>query len=383
MQIGINALAWQPGQQAGVDTYLRHLIGALQQVDSHNQYVIFAGQQAQGHLSLPAPNFQLIVCPIYGRSRLLRALWEQTMLARQAAVTGIDVMLCTGGIVPQNLRIPAVQVIHDLQVFHYPENFRWIKRQFLLHMLPRSARAAALTIASSECSQADVARFLGQSPPNTPVVPLAAGAEFHPCSAQAITHLKAKFNITGDYLLCVATAHHHKNLPALVETYSEIAAHEWGGGLVLVGRGGSGSAQLVAAIGNSRCREKIWQLGYVDKDSLPALYAGATAFVMPSLFEGFGMTVLEAMQCGCPVACSKLTALPEVAGDAAVLFDPRDRRQFRRALLQMVSDRHLRQWLREKGFAQAARFNWHTTAQKTLAAIQQEAHGLLQPAQQI
>ncbi len=373
MQIGINALAWRPGQQAGVDTYLRHLIGALQQVDSHNQYVIFAGQQAQEHLSLPAPNFRLILCPIYSRSRLLRALWEQTMLARQAAVAGIDVMLCAGGIAPQNLRIPAVQVIHDLQVFHYPENFRWIKRQFLLHMLPRSARAAALTVASSECTQADVARFLGQAPPKTLVVPLAAGAEFQPCSAQAITHLKAKFNITGDYLLCVATGHHHKNLPTLVETYSEIAAHEWGGGLVLVGRGGSGSAQLFAAIGNSRCREKIWKLDYVDKDSLPTLYSGATAFVMPSLFEGFGMTVLEAMQCGCPVACSNLTALPEVAGDAAVLFDPRDQRQFRRVLLQMVSDGHLHQRLREKGFARAARFNWHTTAQKTLAAIQQVA----------
>ena len=142
---------------------------------------------------------------------------------------------------------------------------------------------------------------------------------------------------------------------------------------MLVGRGGSSSAQLFAAIGNSRCRARIWQLGHVDKGSLPALYSGATALIVPSLFEGFGMTVLEAMQCGCPVACSNLTALPDVAGDAAVLFGPRDRRQFRRALLQMVSDRHLRQRLREKGFARAAQFNWRTTAQKTLAAIQQVA----------
>jgi len=371
MRIGINALAWRPGQQAGVDTYLRHLIDALQQVDSHNQYVIFVGQQARQYLSLAAPSFHLAICPIYSGYRLLRALWEQTMLTHHAAAAGIDVMLCAGGIVPQNLRIPAVQVIHDLQVFHYPENFRWLKRQFLLHMLPRSARVAALTVASSECTRADVTRFLGQALPKTSVVPLAAGAEFRPSSAQAITRVKAKYDISGNYLLCVATAHHHKNLPALVETYNEIAAHEWEGGLVLVGRGGSDSTQLGAAIGSSRCREKIWQLGYVDKDSLPALYSGATIFVMPSLFEGFGMTVLEAMQCGCPVACSNLTALPEVAGDAAVLFDPRDRRQFRRVLLQMVSDRHLRQELRGKGFAQAARFNWHTTAQKTLAAIQQ------------
>ncbi len=371
MRIGIDALAWAPGRQAGVDTYLRHQVAALQEIDSNNEYVIFVSREARARLGLVAENFREATCPIYSQWRPLRAVWEQTALAARTRAEGIEALLCVGGIVPPNLGAPTIQVIHDLQAFHYPENFSWTKRRFLTWALPRSAQAAALTIASSEYTRGDVIKFLGQPPEKIRVVLLAAGTEFRPASPEAMAQVRSKYNIAGEYLLCVATAHRHKNIAGLVAAYDEAIGEKWTGKLVLAGRAGSGSAQLLAAIRASHHQDRIRLLGRVDEGSLPALYSGATAFIMPSLFEGFGMTVLEAMQCGCPVVCSNLTAAPEAAGQAALLFDPRDQRQFRKALVRIISDDQLRDNLRERGFAQARRFSWQDTAQKTLSAIQE------------
>lgn len=371
MRIGINGLSWFPSKQAGVDTYLRQLIQALQEIDSSNEYVVFVSRDAQYCLELGAKNFREVVCPTYGQWPSLRVLWEQAVLARRAEAEGIEAMLCVGGLVPHNLRVPSVQVIHDLQVFHYSENFSWAKREFLKRMLPRSARAAALTIASSAYTCEDVIKLLGQRREKTRVVLLAAGEQFRPASAEAIAQVKRQYNMEDEYVLCVATSHRHKKVAALVDVYDEVAGETRAGGLVLVGRAGSGSAQVLAALRHARRPERICLLGHVNEKTLPALYSGASAFIMPSLFEGFGMTMLEAMQCGCPVACSNLTAAPEATGDAALLFDPRDRKQFAAAFKRIICDDELRQSLRKKGFAQARRFSWLDTAQKTLAVIQE------------
>ena len=366
MRIGINALAWRPGEQAGVDTYLRELVGALQQLDTGNEYVVFLSAGAEGQARISSGRFREVVCPALSRWRAGRALWEELGLARQVEDEGIEVLLCAGGIVPTNLSIPAVQVIHDLQVYHYPENFSWLKRKFLQKMLPRSAEAASLTIASSGYTRRDVVRFLHRQREDTRVVQLAGRTDCQPASAGSVQRVRSQYNLEERYLLCVATSHLHKNLHGLVEAYSgaDLAAD-----LVLVGKRGTGHSQLIRAIRQARERERIRVLGRVSAEELGALYTGATGFVLPSLFEGFGMTVLEAMQCGCPVACSSLTALPEVAGEAALLFNPRDPEVFAESLDRISNDETLRERLREEGFRQAAKFDWQQTARGTMAAL--------------
>ena len=370
MRIGINALAWRPGQQAGVATYLRQLGAALQEIDGENEYVFLVGGQAAGRLNLYADNFREVVCHGAGVSRAVRAAWEQTALAGQVRGEKIEVLLGAGGLVPANLDVPAVQVIHDLQVLHCPENFPWMKCRFLRRMLPRSARAAALTVASSEYTREDVVALLGQTRERTRVVPLAGDPQYQPASAEAVTRVKNKYGLADDYLLCVATTHRHKNLAGLVEASDQaggIGERRWD--MVLAGTGGSGHRELLSVIRRARHGERVRLLGWVPRAELAALYSGATAFVLPALFEGFGMTVLEAMQCGCPVACSGLTALPEVAGDAALLFDPRDKAAFVSALARIVEDEELRRRLRERGFVQARRFSWERTARQTREAL--------------
>jgi len=372
MRIGINALAWRPGEQAGVDTYLRQLVGALQQLDGGNEYVVFLAAGAQGQLGIAGGRFWEVVCPALSRWRAGRAVWEELGLARQVEREGIDVLLCAGGMVPTNLSIPAVQVIHDLQVYHYPENFSWPKRRFLQRMLPRSAEAANLTIASSEYTRRDVVRFLHQRPEGTRVVQLAGRAGCQPASAESVQRVRRQYDLDERYLLCVATSHVHKNLHGLVEAYgrADLAAD-----LVLVGKRGTGHGQLIKAIRRARRRERIRVLGRVAAEELGALYTGATGFVAPSLFEGFGMTVLEAMQCGCPVACSSLTALPEVAGEAALLFDPREPEVLREALDRISNDETLRERLCEAGFVQAGKFDWQHTARGTIDARGEAVRG--------
>ncbi len=372
MRIGINALSWKPERQAGVDTYLRRLVGALQQVDDENEYVVFVVAGAQGQLGISSRSFREVVCRMASQWRVGRAIWEQLGLARAVEDEGVEVLLCAGGIVPTSLSIPAVQVIHDLQVYHYPENFSWLKRRFLQKMLPRSAEAASLTVASSEYSRRDVVRFLAQRREDTRVVQLAGRAGCQRASEESVERVRRQYGLAERYLLCVATSHLHKNLDGLVDAYSraDVAAD-----LVLVGKRGTGHSQLIRAIRRARERERIRVLGRVPAEELGALYTGATGFVLPSLFEGFGMTVLEAMQCGCPVACSSLTALPEVAGEAALLFDPRDPEVFGDALDRISNDEALREQLREAGFVQAAKFDWQQTARRTIDALGEAVRG--------
>jgi len=186
MRIGINALSWKPERQAGVDTYLRQLVDALQQVDAENEYVVFLAAGTQGQLAIAGGRFHEVICPGLSRWRAGRVLWEELCLARQVANEGIEVLLCVGGMVPSNLSIPAVQIVHDLQVYHYPENFSWLKRRFLQKMLPRSAEAASLTVASSEYTRRDVVRFLSQRREETRVVHLAGRAGCR--SQEAVWH---------------------------------------------------------------------------------------------------------------------------------------------------------------------------------------------------
>jgi len=372
MRIGIDALAWRPERQAGVDTYLRELVSALQRVDTENEYAIFLSAGVQGKIALSSDRFCEVISPGLSRWRAGRVLWEELGLIRLVEDEGIEVLLGAGGIVPNNLGIPAVQVIHDLQVYHYPENFSWLKRRFLQKMLPRSAGAASLTVASSEYTRRDVVRFLPQRQEHTRVVHLAGQARYQRASAASVRRVRRQYGLEERYLLCVATSHLHKNLHGLVEAYSRA---NLGVELVLVGKRGSGHNQLIRAIRRAREREQIRVLGRVPTEDLGALYTGAIGFVLPSLFEGFGMTVLEAMQCGCPVTCSSHTALPEVAGEGALLFDPRDPEGFQEALSRISNDEVLRERLREAGLAQAAKFDWEQTARGTIRALTEAGRG--------
>jgi glycosyltransferase involved in cell wall biosynthesis len=273
-------------------------------------------------------------------SQLLEAEWT---LPRDVAATGADVFLATDPhAVALSPAFATVSVVYDVVPLVFPELYLtgrmaglpdWLYRR----RLDRQRRAAA-QIAISEATRADAVRLAGFDPTRMTVVPLGVDAR---------TFCPRDPTPTRPYLLFVGATDVRKNLAGV------LAAHD---GLDI---------DLVVVGTEGPPRDRVRWLGHVDDAQLPGLYAGALAFVFPSLYEGFGLPILEAMSCGTPVVTARLSAIPEVAGDAALYADPQD---LRPALQRIIADPALRADLRRRGLQRAAGYSWRRTAEGVLAA---------------
>jgi glycosyltransferase involved in cell wall biosynthesis len=264
--------------------------------------------------------------------------------------------------------------VYDLIPVLHPEFFEFRGEHFLLSVL-RSLRPGDWALAISERTRADLLEFRPDlDPARVRVTPLAADPRlFYPVGdPERIGEARARHGVPeGPYLLSLNTLEPRKNLDRLVRAFARLAGEEGARDLSLVLVGGRGwkTGALFRAIEEAGpVRSRIVLAGYVADEDLAPLYSGATAFVYPSLYEGFGLPPLEAMQCGVPVIASGTSALPEVVGDAGILVDPRDADALCQAMLEVYRDAALRERLRARSLARAARFSWERCARQTLAA---------------
>ena len=268
-------------------------------------------------------------------------------------------------LMPYRPGIPAVATIHDLIPLLYPQTVS-LRARLLFRIAVRLAlRAAARVIAGAEASRRDLVRILGVDPARVAVTPYAADPNFHPRPPAEIERVRRRFALPDEYILYFGSNKPHKNLVTLVEAYATMAA-ETGARLVIAGYWDAAhpeSQRCAEALGLG---ERVRFLGPVNETDAPALCSGATCFVFPSRYEGFGLPVLEAMACGAAVACSNTSSLPEVGGDAALYFDPEDVAAIARTLHALVADPGPRQAAAQKGLEQARRFSWSRTATQTL-----------------
>ena len=268
-------------------------------------------------------------------------------------------------LMPYRPGIPAVATIHDLIPLLYPQTVS-LRARLLFRIAVRLALCAAdRVIAGAEASRRDLVRILGVDPARVAVTPYAADPNFHPRPPAEIERVRRRFALPDEYILYFGSNKPHKNLVTLVEAYATMAA-ETGARLVIAGYWDAAhpeSQRCAEALGLG---ERVRFLGPVNETDAPALYSGATCFVFPSRYEGFGLPVLEAMACGAAVACSNTSSLPEVGGDAALYFDPEDVAAIARTLHALVADPGLRQAAAQKGLEQARRFSWSRTATQTL-----------------
>jgi glycosyltransferase involved in cell wall biosynthesis len=346
----------------------------MREVGPEHEYVLFTNKENHETFS-DGDNFRRILCPINASFRPARIVWEQTFLPIQALRHKLDVLLSPGFTSPAVRSCPSVVTIYDLQHVRHPEHFYRSHLIFWNLMVGLSARRAAKVLTLSEHSRRDIIETYGIEASKVIVTPLAADAVFNPhYTREEVEGAKMRHGLSRPYLLCVSTSHPHKNIERLIDAFELLAdkgqiPHE----LVLVGVQGFASERIARRVEASPRRSLIRNLGWVSASDLPLLYAGAEAMVYPSTFEGFGLPVLEAMACGTPVVASKAASLPEVVGDAGLLFDPMDTAEMAAQIRRVIGDSDLRKELRTRGIEHCANFSWNKTARRTLEQLESVA----------
>jgi glycosyltransferase involved in cell wall biosynthesis len=355
-RIGVNALYLIPGGVGGTEIYLRELLAALDRIDSGNEYFVFTNLETGADLVPKQANFHWKPQAVHARFRPARLVWEQTVLPLEASRYRLDVMFNPGFTAPILAACRLVTVFHDLQHKRHPEHFRWFDLPFWRMLLWASAHRSRRLIAVSEATREDLLHYYKLDPERITVVPHGVEPAFFTLDRMHIQ----------PYLLCVSTLHPHKNLDRLIRAY---ARRKRDYRLVLAGMRGFHTQSLEALISEAGAKDSIELTGWIPREDLYRLYAGARAFVYPSTFEGFGMPVLEAMAAAIPAACSDIPPLREVAGDAALYFDPLNEDGIANALDRVMVDEELRRTLATAGPERARQFTWERSAEATLRAL--------------
>jgi glycosyltransferase involved in cell wall biosynthesis len=260
-----------------------------------------------------------------------------------------------------------VVTLHDAIAFRYPQGYPWLNNFVHRRYVPWTLPNVDGVITDSEDARRDLGRYLQLPLEGVQVVPLGVDPRFRPLPVDEARAAVARLGVVGPYVLSVGAQQARKNVARLVEAFARVRRRFPSYRLVIAGPAlwrHPGFGQQIEALG---LREAVTVLGYVPDDALPALYGAAGLFAFPSLYEGFGLPVLEAMACGTPVVCANATSLPELAGDAAVLVDPTDTTALAGAMERVLGDPALQASLRARGQARAATFTWERTARETAA----------------
>jgi glycosyltransferase involved in cell wall biosynthesis len=367
-------------QRAGIGRLVRSQVRALADLDAgRNQYVLLYPR-----LDHPRPddfptaaNFTRHEVPL--PERWLTIAWHRAQLPLAADwLTGpLDLFHSPDFVLPPLRRARGILTVHDLAFLMRPECAHPHLRAYLEGVVPRSVRRAQFVIADSENTRNDVVVLLGARPENVDVVPGGVDERFQPVTDPDLLARARAFAGVGDapFIVAVGVLEPRKNLTILMDAFA-----------VLKGRGALPDHKLVLGGGRgwlfegifahhaeSPVRDDILFPGFVPDDLLPALYSAADVLAFPSLYEGFGLPILEAMACGTPVVSSNASCLPEVAEGAALLVDPEAPEELAEAISRVVGDTALRADLRAKGLARAAQYTWRAAAEKLFQVYQRVA----------
>lgn len=338
------------GQKSGVGYYCEELLKALLPASAMHQFFVFSHRPLNSDYHSPHGNIVFSnshFCPI-------RAFYLHALLPKMLDRSEPDLCHFTNFLAPISARRPYVVTIHDMGLEVLRDSHPWAKRLYTKRLIPHVAKRARLIITNSEYSKWQIVRHLGISEDRIRVTPLAPSPEMRPVAVTA----------KDPYFLYVGNLEPRKNLARLIEAFARMHSKEYQ--LIIAGARWYRGTKAEESARQFGVYERVKFLGYVPRAELPALYSGATAVVYPSLLEGFGLPVVEAMACGTPVITSNNSALREIGSDAAVLIDPLNVREITETMTQVAEDPVLRSDLSQRGLLRAAEFSWTTTANLTL-----------------
>lgn len=365
MKIGLVA-RWLSLESGGAREYTRCVIRALLEIDHTNEYVVFYNAPTfVGQF----PTAREVVIPIGNK-----LIWDYWGLPRCVRKEQIDVLWTPAYVVPFPITCKSVATVLDLAYFVFPKAYRLLDVLYMRTAIPGSFRRVSALLAISENTKRDIVRLFPFTEGRVTVTYLAA-----PCGYKRIDEndlldtVRDKYSLHRPFIFYAGSISPRKGMPCLLEAFALMKKQKRVPHQLVITGGRSWGRQAEFRLLEGLDSDDIRILGHVPVSDMPAIYNLADLFVFPSLYEGFGLPVLEAMACGCPVVCSSLTSLPEVAGDAALMVDPRETSSLADAMYIALTDPQTRIRLIEKGLARAASFTWEETARKTLEVFERVA----------
>jgi alpha-1,3-rhamnosyl/mannosyltransferase len=342
----------------GIGRYTYNLVRTLRDIAPEHHYTLLVNPlQANSRFDLTG----IAQAITEARPFTLREQWEVSLRLRRLRA---DVYHTPYYIAPYLVPGPMVVTVHDAISSRYPQYMPGLLPRISYEVAMRMALGAARRVITvSRASRDDLIRFFGVDPHKITVIPEAADAWYSPQSAEEVARVRARYALPPRYVLYLGTNKPHKNLVRLVEAWAQVNDPAL---LVLAGREDPRYPAVRVAVQRLGLGGRVRILGQVAENDLPGLYSGAVLFVFPSLYEGFGLPVLEAMACGTPVLCSETPALVEIAQGAAVMVNPLDVAGLASALRTLLRDRERREDLRLRGLARAAHYSWKRAARETL-----------------
>ncbi len=370
MIIGIDASRATAVRRTGTENYSLHLIRELLALEEAHCFRLYFNQAPFPGL-LPEGAEQRVI----GFPRL----WTHFRLSAEMLTHPPDLLFVPSHVLPLIHPRRSVVTIHDLGYHYYPEAHTVFQNIYLRWSTRYNARAATRVVADSEATKRDLTHYYRIPEERIRVVYPGRDESLVPIvEPGAHARVRACYGLSDPYLLYVGTLHPRKNLVRLVQAFAIFLRSSLSPNLqlVLAGQKGWLYDEVLTQVRKLGLTERVVLTGYVPDADLPVLLSGALAFVFPSLYEGFGLPMLEAMACETPVVCSNVSSLPEVAGEAALLVDPLDTESLVNAIGQIVTDEGLRRTLVERGLRQMQYFSWGRCAREILQILEDTGRGV-------
>jgi glycosyltransferase involved in cell wall biosynthesis len=374
MHVGLNLVYLVPGETGGMEVVARELIPELAALPGL-RLTAFVNRETANHEAGPwGELIPMEVVPVHARNRAAWVWGEQRHLPRMARSAGVEVLHSLASTAPLYGRFVRVTTIHDLNYKLVPDSHFGLRGLGMRALVPAAARLSHRVIADSDSTRDDLVRHLGTPREKVDVAPLGVSPPAG-VSPTPVAELRRRLDLDERPLvLSVSAKRPHKNLPRLLRALAALETARRPS-LVVPGYPTPHELELRELAGALGLADRVRLPGWLPAEDLEGLYAAADCFVFPSLYEGFGLPVLEAMARSVPVACSDRASLPEVAGDAAVLFDPEDVDAIRAAVERLLCDADLAARMREAGRRRSASFTWRRTAELTARSYERALAG--------
>jgi len=379
MKIGISAYATDSGK-SGVSQYAENIIGRFPEIAPQHDFIVFINQADAQWVQSWHPDLKVVSLPNWTAHPVASIFWHIGTFPGLLRRHRCDAVFMPAGNrrLSWNYGIPSVGTVHDLSQLHVPQKYDALRMFYIMRVLPRMMRRLSRVISISESTRRDLESFARVDPGRIKLVYNGADLQrfFVRDKAQARSMVSEQLPIPEHFILYIARLEHPgKNHVRLIEAFARMKRktglpHK----LVLVGSRWNGAETIEDRVHTLGLDQEVIFPGFVSNELLPVLYAAADAFAFPSLFEGFGIPALEAMACGTPVCAADISSIPEVVGDAGLLFDPFDVDAIATSLEQVLSDEALRERLVQSGLQQVTRFSWHDAATAILQEIEHVTH---------